>query len=557
MVKILNTLLPTQTSKAYETGNYLYFNGVAYNKETMSSIPFIPFTNGDSYARIIFNSMVTSKIRTHYWNTRLIDGVILDNKTSGKYFLSELQVSDGNVYSGAGSYLIKYFTCVQEKEKVVGRGYAYPSDGYYRFGMPITKIIGQSDNEIYCIFLEGGYASSSSSSVSPYPPTSTGYPIKASIGYLDKRSISQSGNPYMYSITGFSKSNGEIQVLQEDNEKIVIVVPESGYKYSVVSISKANKTSSVLQSFQALDDSVIYKNSNSTGVASTEFKKIAENKYQGYISGEKTITGDDGNTTYENVLSRVTINLEDNTSEVKNITTNNQAEFNHSLALYYNNITLIEEKNKKFLVTTSYITGSNSIPSNLQDKKAIQLFELNETDEDNITATEVYFTKYKNMNGSFQGFLFSKKDNLFLVITDKTTLFYNFNLSEKNLRMLDTGLDHHYAGMDINGNFYIQLSNYEVHYFNAQNIYNFNLEVPDDEFIYEGTPIDSQIKISAKNIKDEFLELDVRLVIVGDAKFKNEDSQTIITKTQTSGVKEIPISITGGGRVKVIPYVKL
>lgn len=539
MAKILNNLNPTQTTKAYETGNYLYFNGIAYNKNTLAPIPFIPFTNNSNQNNMMFNSMLSSKKRTYYWNTRMLNSMFLDNKEADTYFCSEMMSASN--YSGSVDSI--YLNKIKEKEKVLARMEVYYSSVY---GLPLIKIIGQNDTYAFCIF-QDGYSSTS------YVPNNTSYPMKANIGYFYKNSSSS----YIYSITSSLRSAGEVQVLREDEDTIIIIINDNGYKYNVVSISKKSITATTLFTFQALEDDVIYKNIDTMGVSLSQVKKITDDKFEVYISAQKTDTVTDGDTqTYTNVLSKAIIDLSDNTSIVKAITLDEEPQFIHKLAQYYNNISIIEKNNKKFLMTSTYITGTYSIPTNILENKAIQIFELNEDDEDNITGTEVYSMKFNQFNGSFQGFL-QNQDNLFVAVTDKTTLFLKFNLSEKNLKMLDVGIDHELVGMDLNGNFYVQNSSKEVYYFNSENMYNFKLEEPTDEFTYEGTDIDTNIKISAKNLEDEYIELDVRLVIVGDAKFKNEDSQSIITKTLTTGVKEIPITITGGGNVKIVPFVKL
>lgn len=539
MAKILNNLNPTQTTKAYETGNYLYFNGVAYNKNTLAPIPFIPFTNDSNQNNMMFNSMLSSKKRTYYWNTRMLNSMFLDNKEADTYFCSEMMSASN--YSGSVDSI--YLNKIKEKEKVLARMEVYYSSVY---GLPLIKIIGQNDTYAFCIF-QDGYSSTS------YVPNNTSYPMKANIGYFYKNN----SNSYIYSITSSLRSAGEVQVLKEDETTIILIISDNGYKYNVVSISKEGRTATTLFTFQALEDDVIYKNIDTMGVSLSQVKKITDDKFEVYISAQKSDPVTDGGTqTYTNVLSKAIIDLSDNTSIVKAITLDEEPQFIHKLAQYYNNISIIEKNNKKFLMTSTYITGAYSIPTNILENKAIQIFELNEDDEDNITGTEVYSMKFNQFNGSFQGFL-QNQDNLFVAVTDKTTLFLKFNLSEKNLKMLDVGIDHELVGMDLNGNFYVQNSSKEVYYFNSENMYNFKLEEPTDEFTYEGTDIDTNIKISAKNLEDEYIELDVRLVIVGDAKFKNEDSQSIITKTLTTGVKEIPITITGGGNVKIVPFVKL
>lgn len=539
MAKILNNLNPTQTTKAYETGNYLYFNGVAYNKNTLAPIPFIPFTNNSNQNNMMFNSMLSSKKRTYYWNTRMLNSMFLDNKEADTYFCSEMMSASNSSGSVDSIYLNK----IKEKEKALARMQVY----YYSvYGLPLIKIIGQNDTYAFCIF-QDGYSSTS------YSPNNTSYPMKANIGYFYKNS----SNSYIYSITSSLRSAGEVQVLREDEDTIILIINDNGYKYNVVSISKKSITATTLFTFQALEDDVIYKNIDTMGVSLSQVKKITDDKFEVYISAQKTDPVTDGGTqTYTNVLSKAIIDLSDNTFIVKAITLDEEPQFIHKLAQYYNNISIIEKNNKKFLMTSTYITGAYSIPTNMLENKAIQIFELNEDDEDNIIGTEVYSMKFNQFNGNFQGFL-QNQDNLFVAVTDKTTLFLKFNLSEKNLKMLDVGIDHELVGMDLNGNFYVQNSSKEVYYFNSENMYNFKLEEPTDEFTYEGTDIDTNIKISAKNLEDEYIELDVRLVIVGDAKFKNEDSQSIITKTLTTGVKEIPITITGGGNVKIVPFVKL
>lgn len=546
MTRILNALNATQTTKAYETGNYLYFNGVAHSKSNMTTIPFIPFTNGGNSGEIAFNDMLMPQYRQKYWNSVSKNNLCLDINDSNSYFFLEPNNAEYNS-STYGMYF--YLNKVTEKKQCVARVQEYykNSSSYYRYGDAVTGILGSDTSHMYIMLCESGYQTSSSSSVNPYPPTNTSYPMKATLCYVYKDSNSVS------EITSFSHSSGSFKVLRETPSNIYFLIEKQGYAYDFCNLAKSTKQVTTISTFYASEND-LYQNSSSGGVAPSDLIKLSDDIFESYISGQLSITGDDGQTTYKNIISKAILNVENNSVEVKQIELDQEPLFKHTLAVNYNNIFIIEKNNKRFLIASMYVPYSISLNN---DDTIIQVYELDESDSNNLRGTLVQEIKQKDINGVFHGWLQGKSNNLFMAVTSTTTLAFKFSFGEKKFKILDLGITGRFVGKDTNDNFFVMNNTYEVHLFNDENIYNLSLEMPTDDFTYENADIDTNIKIWAKNIEDEYMDLEVRLVITGDAKFKNEDSQAIIIHTETSGVKEIPITITGGGEIRITPFVKL
>jgi hypothetical protein len=77
----------------------------------------------------------------------------------------------------------------------------------------------------------------------------------------------------------------------------------------------------------------------------------------------------------------------------------------------------------------------------------------------------------------------------------------------------------------------------------------FNEELYDKD---DTTDIDTAVSFYAKNFLDEYIETSVKLTLVGPVIFKDNESKELIISTLSTGIREIPVTITGYGSIEVI-----
>lgn len=64
--------------------------------------------------------------------------------------------------------------------------------------------------------------------------------------------------------------------------------------------------------------------------------------------------------------------------------------------------------------------------------------------------------------------------------------------------------------------------------------------------------VDTTVSFYAKNFSDEFLEVSVKLTLVGPVVFKENNSKELIVSTFKTGMRTVPVTITGYGNIQVI-----
>lgn len=64
--------------------------------------------------------------------------------------------------------------------------------------------------------------------------------------------------------------------------------------------------------------------------------------------------------------------------------------------------------------------------------------------------------------------------------------------------------------------------------------------------------IESHISFYAKNFLDEYVDTNVKLTLIGPVKFKENESQELITSSSDTGIKSVPVVITGYGNIEVV-----
>ena len=76
-----------------------------------------------------------------------------------------------------------------------------------------------------------------------------------------------------------------------------------------------------------------------------------------------------------------------------------------------------------------------------------------------------------------------------------------------------------------------------------------------DEDLYDkddSSKIDTTISFYAKNYSDEYLETNVKLTLIGPVIFKENNSKELIISTLKTGLRTVPVVITGYGNIEVV-----
>jgi hypothetical protein len=135
-----------------------------------------------------------------------------------------------------------------------------------------------------------------------------------------------------------------------------------------------------------------------------------------------------------------------------------------------------------------------------------------------------------------------------------SVLFYSFD--ETKEKMICT---YRKAGMfmqigfDALNRFITQTKDYTVEMLTDTNPCVLKADFQDE--IYDkdnASTIETTVSFYAKNFLDEYLEVNVRLTLIGPVVFKENNSTTLEISTLKTGVRSVPVTITGNGTIEVI-----
>lgn len=81
------------------------------------------------------------------------------------------------------------------------------------------------------------------------------------------------------------------------------------------------------------------------------------------------------------------------------------------------------------------------------------------------------------------------------------------------------------------------------------------LEADFDKELYNKTDkdtVDTIVNFYAKNYLDEYMETNVKLTLIGPVLFKENNSKELVISTLKTGIRTVPVTITGVGNIEVI-----
>lgn len=133
-------------------------------------------------------------------------------------------------------------------------------------------------------------------------------------------------------------------------------------------------------------------------------------------------------------------------------------------------------------------------------------------------------------------------------------LFYSFDeTKEKMICTYRKGGAFMQIGFDSLNRFIVQHSDRSIEMLTNTNAC--ILKADFDEELYQkddSSEIDTTVSFYAKNYSDEYLETNVKLTLIGPVIFKENDSKELIISTLKTGIRTVPVVITGYGNIEVV-----
>ena len=109
------------------------------------------------------------------------------------------------------------------------------------------------------------------------------------------------------------------------------------------------------------------------------------------------------------------------------------------------------------------------------------------------------------------------------------------------------------AGFDTLGRFIAQHTSGAVEIFSETNASILKADFNDEIYnLDDKQEIDTTVSFFAKNYLDEYIETSVKLTLIGPVIFKENNKNTLSISTLKSGIRIVPVTITGNGNIEVI-----
>lgn len=133
-------------------------------------------------------------------------------------------------------------------------------------------------------------------------------------------------------------------------------------------------------------------------------------------------------------------------------------------------------------------------------------------------------------------------------------LFYSFDKTkEKMICTYRKGGAFMQIGFDSLNRFIVQYSDRSIEMLTNTNACilqaDFTEELYDKD---DSSKIDTTVSFYAKNFLDEYLETNVKLTLTGPVVFKENNEKTLVISTLKTGLRTVPVTITGYGNIEVI-----
>ena len=133
-------------------------------------------------------------------------------------------------------------------------------------------------------------------------------------------------------------------------------------------------------------------------------------------------------------------------------------------------------------------------------------------------------------------------------------LFYSFDeIKEKMICTYRKGGAFMQIGFDSLNRFIVQHSDRSVEMLTDTNACILKADFAEETYDKDSSSqVDTIVNFYAKNFLDEYLETNVKLTLIGPVIFKENNSDELIVSTLKTGIRAVPVIITGYGSIEVI-----
>lgn len=206
----------------------------------------------------------------------------------------------------------------------------------------------------------------------------------------------------------------------------------------------------------------------------------------------------------------------------------------------YHTLNTLEVNNKKYILCTIHSTPNFNYYPN-QHKHIV--FE--------VTDTEIIVKDVIAFPNGCKGVLEYINSNTLVFLYTDSIAFYKFDSTKEKyiLTYRKAGI-FNTIGFDTLNRFYMQHNTAAIDVITSMNACILKADFTDE--YYTSINTDTEISFYAKNFLDEYLSTDVKITLLGPVQFKDDKSKTKIVKTSDAGIKTLPVTITGSGRIEVI-----
>ena len=141
-----------------------------------------------------------------------------------------------------------------------------------------------------------------------------------------------------------------------------------------------------------------------------------------------------------------------------------------------------------------------------------------------------------------------------IFVMSNSCLFYSFDTASKKLvNTFKIGGVFTVVGFDSLGRFIVQHENGAIEIFSETNACILQADFAEELYNKDNaSEIDTTVSFYAKNFLDEYIESSVKLTLTGPVIFKENNSKELVISTLKSGIRTVPVTITGNGNIEVI-----
>lgn len=264
------------------------------------------------------------------------------------------------------------------------------------------------------------------------------------------------------------------------------------------------------------------------------------NKYNSSISENKYVFVKINLNTTNDTISYEIIEISNYYSDYKMDNSNN-------LDFYYNlwhQLQTFESNGNTYISCTIY-APPNQFSYQTQHKHV--LFKIA---NDNIEIKQII-----PLTDGCKGVLFLNEDfKKPVFVMTNSCLFYSFDETKQgHINTFKIGGIFLVVGFDTLGRFIAQHTSGTIEMLTDTNACILQADFAEDLYDKDdSSKIDTTVSFYAKNFLDEYLETNVKLTLTGPVVFKENNEKTLVISTLKTGLRTVPVTITGYGNIEVI-----